>query len=105
MSGDSQLALTRVPAELRDEGRWRLPSSLRSLLEEIEERTARLLTRTNEYGYDPFGFDPEYARGMIALMGLMHRHWFRVETRGIDRIPESRVLLIGNHAGNILMSR
>lgn len=77
-----------------------MPGPLRGLLDEIAGRTARLPTQLNEYGYDRFGFDPDYARGMIATMALMYRYWFRVETRGIDRVPRGRVLLIGNHAGN-----
>jgi 1-acyl-sn-glycerol-3-phosphate acyltransferase len=31
---------------------------------------------------------------------LLYRHWFRVETHGIDRLPSGRMLLISNHAGN-----
>jgi 1-acyl-sn-glycerol-3-phosphate acyltransferase len=33
-------------------------------------------------------------------MVLAYRHWFRVETSGVDRVPKGRVLLISNHAGN-----
>jgi 1-acyl-sn-glycerol-3-phosphate acyltransferase len=57
-------------------------------------------TQLNEYGFDSFGFNPDYARSLMATMALMYRHWFRVETHGIDRVPRGRVLLIGNHAGN-----
>ena len=81
-------------------GRWPLPESIRSLAREIEERVARIPTRLNEYGYDPFGFDPTYANGLAVGAALIYRRWFRVETRGIERVPDGRVLLIGNHAGN-----
>lgn len=97
MSETSPLVLAHEPEETRKG--W-LPSSLGSLLEEIDDRNAQLPTRLNEYGFDPFGFDPTYARKMIAAMVLFYRHWFRVETSGIDRIPKGRVLLISNHAGN-----
>jgi len=80
--------------------RWYLPGALRRLSERIDARIARLPTRINEYGYDPFGFEPGYARGMLLFMALVYRYYFRVETRGIERVPEGRVLLIGNHAGN-----
>jgi len=79
---------------------WLLPAPLRTLAREIDERIARIPTRLNEYGYDPFGFDPSYARPLLLAMTLIYRHWFRVETRGIERVPPGRVLLIANHAGN-----
>ncbi len=77
-----------------------LPRPMRSMLRELEERIARIPTRLNEFGYDPFGFDPEYARPLLLLMMLVYRHWFRVETTGVEKVPEGRVLLIANHAGN-----
>jgi 1-acyl-sn-glycerol-3-phosphate acyltransferase len=80
--------------------RWNLPPPLRGVAEEVQGRLARIPTRINEYGFDPFGLDPNYAQTMMLLMTLIYRHYFRVETRGIDRIPAGRVLLIGNHAGN-----
>ena len=73
---------------------------MRDLLEEIEERTARIPTRVNEYGFDRFGFDPNAARMSMSLMAWVYRYYLRVETRGIEKVPEGRVLLIANHAGN-----
>jgi 1-acyl-sn-glycerol-3-phosphate acyltransferase len=69
-------------------------------MREIDERIARIPTRLNEYGYDPFGFDPSYARRTVLLMSFFLRYWFRADVRGIENVPEGRVLLIGNHAGN-----
>jgi 1-acyl-sn-glycerol-3-phosphate acyltransferase len=79
---------------------WLVPPPLRPLVREIDERIARVPTRVNEYGFDPFGFDPEFARPLLLGLTLVYRHYFRVETRGIERVPPGRVLLIGNHAGN-----
>ena len=73
---------------------------MRPFAREIEERLARIPTRLNEYGYDPFGFDPEYSRSLMTVMSLIYHYWFRVETKGVERVPEGRVLLIANHAGN-----
>ncbi len=87
-------------ASARRGRRWGLPGSLGQLMREIDERIARIPTRINEYGYDPFGFDPGFARPLLLTMAAFYRHWFRVETRGVERIPAGRVLLIGNHAGN-----
>jgi 1-acyl-sn-glycerol-3-phosphate acyltransferase len=80
--------------------RWPIPGGLQPLFAEIDERIARLPTRLNEYGYDPFGMDPEFGRPLLAAMILAYRYWFRVDARGVDNVPEGRVLLIGNHAGN-----
>ncbi len=98
MSEQSRLAL--VPETPKPDNGWSLRNPMRSLLEEIDKRNAQLPTRLNEYGFDPFGFDPNYARSLIAAMVLAYRYWFRVETSGIDRVPKGRVLLISNHAGN-----
>ncbi len=77
-----------------------LPGSLRDLIEETQERASFLPTRINEYGYDRFGFDPELARRVMLFTAIVYRNYFRVETQDIERVPEGRVLLIGNHAGN-----
>ena len=85
------------PTERR-EG-W-LPRPLGRLVDEIDERLARVPTRLNEYGYDPFGMDPDYGRRLALALALAYRYWFRAEARGIENVPEGRVLLVGNHAGN-----
>lgn len=77
-----------------------LPSPLRGLLDEIDARTERIPTRLNEYGFDSFGFDPRVARVPMLVMSMVYRHYFRVETSGVEKVPQGRVLLIGNHAGN-----
>jgi 1-acyl-sn-glycerol-3-phosphate acyltransferase len=73
---------------------------LRALERELRTRLARVTTRRNEYGYDAFGADPQAVTAMLLPIALLYRHWLRVETHGIERVPEGRVLLIANHAGN-----
>lgn len=88
-------------AKLAPRGRrWPLPEPLRSLSDELEARAALLPTPLNEYGVDPFGYDPEYARPFMLPAALLYRYWLRVETEGIENVPRGRVLLIANHAGN-----
>jgi 1-acyl-sn-glycerol-3-phosphate acyltransferase len=94
-------AVVPVPGPAsRPRRRWPLPAVLRSVADEIDLRTARLPTKLNEYGYDSFGLDPTYTRPLMIPLALIYRYYFRVETRGIENVPEGRVLLIGNHAGN-----
>lgn len=79
---------------------WWLPTQAWDLWSEVDARAHRLATRTNEYGYDPFGFDPQWSVPLLVPMALVYRHWLRVRTHGIENVPDGRVLLIANHAGN-----
>lgn len=55
----------------------------------------------NEYGVDPYGFSLEYALSAIGPFLWLYKHYFRVETHGIERVPAGRVLLVANHSGQI----
>lgn len=102
MARRGRALVPRAPA--RDAGsglaRRLLPPPLAALQREIEERLAAIPTTLNEYGVDPFGFDPRYAASTLLPMAVLYRWWLRVETHGIERVPAGRVLLIANHAGN-----
>ena len=78
-----------------------LPLSARGLEREIKERLRRVPNQINEYGFDPYGLRLESARRMALPVALLYRYYFRVETFDIDRVPEGRVLLIANHAGQL----
>ncbi len=93
-------ALQRVPARRGRRTLLPLPPPLARLQREVEARIAELPTRLNEYGFDRFGADPRWGMALTLPMALLYRHWLRVETHGIERVPEGRVLLIANHAGN-----
>jgi 1-acyl-sn-glycerol-3-phosphate acyltransferase len=80
-----------------------LPPPVRSLENEIQERMLRIPTKLNAYGYDAWGFHPDTARRALVFTALLYRYWFRVETYGIERLPAGRVLLIGNHAGQVAL--
>ncbi len=79
-----------------------LPLQLRALSDEVEQRLSRVPSDLNEYGYDPFGMCPREVRPVMLVLAFLYRHYFRVETRGIENVPTGRVLLIPNHAGNTL---
>ncbi len=56
----------------------------------------------NDYGYDPFGFEPEFLKYVAPFAFWLYRHYFRVEVHGIENIPASGpFLLISNHTGQI----
>lgn len=78
------------------------PLAVREQIERISKRLDRIATGLNEYGYDPFGYDPRLGQQTAALMALLYHYYFRVETIGIEKIPAGRVLLIANHAGNTI---
>ncbi|MGB5695317.1 MAG: lysophospholipid acyltransferase family protein [Polyangiales bacterium] len=46
-------------------------------------------------------FDPEFMRKLVPKMELFGSY-FGAEVRGMDRVPQSPVLLIGNHSGGII---
>jgi 1-acyl-sn-glycerol-3-phosphate acyltransferase len=60
-----------------------------------------LPTRQNEYGYDSFGFHREEAKVAVLIARFFHRDYFRVETHGIEHVPDGRVLLVANHSGQL----
>jgi 1-acyl-sn-glycerol-3-phosphate acyltransferase len=68
---------------------------------EVEARLARLVAPQNEYGVDPFGLDLSFVKASMAPALWLYKHYFRVETHGIDRVPPGRVLLVANHSGQI----
>ena len=75
------------------------PPSFDGLESEIRERLTTAQLDLNEYGFDPYGFQPEEAARMFLPSALLYRHYFRVDTFDIERVPSGRVLVIGNHAG------
>jgi 1-acyl-sn-glycerol-3-phosphate acyltransferase len=84
---------------------WRQikPGTLSELNEEIAARLRRMPTRLNEYGYDPWGLDVDTTRRALVVCTLLYRHYFRVETHDIENLPDGRVMVISNHAGQIAL--
>lgn len=56
-----------------------------------------------DYSVDEFGFDPEFTTTIfLPLLRPLVRHWFRVEVRGVENLPEcGPALLVSNHAGTM----
>ena len=68
---------------------------------ELTERLDRLEVQLNEYGVDPFGFDPEMVRLAAPIAHFFYKNYFRVQTFGLENVPSGRVMLISNHSGQI----
>ena len=54
-----------------------------------------------EYEVDEFGFDPEFNELMLMpIARLLYQHWFRVQMRGLEHIPDTgAALVVTNHSG------
>ena len=76
-----------------------VPGPLRALDAELEDRLSKAPLRLNSYGYDPYGLHPEAARRLLLPAALLYRHYFRVETHGIEQVPSGRAILVANHSG------
>ncbi|WP_246604614.1 lysophospholipid acyltransferase family protein [Chloracidobacterium aggregatum] len=68
---------------------------------EVDARMRQIPTAVNEYGYDSWGLHPGTARYGYSLFARLYRHYWRVQTYGIEHVPPGRVLLIGNHSGQL----
>ncbi|MEM7447848.1 MAG: lysophospholipid acyltransferase family protein [Myxococcota bacterium] len=69
--------------------------------EDLQQRLDRLVVSQNEVGFDPFGFDPETGRYVLAIAALLHRRYFRSEVFGIENFPAGRALVVANHSGQL----
>ncbi len=60
---------------------------------------------TGEYYVDDFGFDPELLdRVIMAPFRPLYSKYFRVETRGLENVPDSGgALVVANHSGTIAL--
>lgn len=58
---------------------------------------------TGEYDVDDFGFDPDLTEHvLLPPLRPLYDKWFRVETRGLDNVPDvGGALVVANHSGTI----
>jgi 1-acyl-sn-glycerol-3-phosphate acyltransferase len=78
-----------------------VPLRLREIEREIEARVSRSPTRVNEFGFDPYGFKPDVVRRSSLPAVLLYRYYFRTECHDLKNVPQGRVLLVANHAGQL----
>lgn len=77
-------------------------------LGELEQKLAGALAFlrrrvTGDYSVDEFGFDPDLSDNVLAAMFRpLYKNWFRVETRGLDNVPDTgSALVVANHSGTL----
>ena len=58
---------------------------------------------TGDYDVDDFGFDPDLTENvLLPPLRPLYDKWFRVETRGLDNVPDTGgALVVANHSGTI----
>jgi 1-acyl-sn-glycerol-3-phosphate acyltransferase len=66
----------------------------------VEEAIAAVPVELSPLGYDPWGYCPSEATLYYSLAFQIYRY-FRPEVRGLENLPPGRVLIIGNHSGQL----
>jgi len=58
---------------------------------------------TGDYEVDDFGFDPDLTdHVLLPPLRPLYNKWFRVETRGLDNVPDTGgALIVANHSGTV----
>ncbi len=82
----------------------RLPKRIRNMVYDPEVLgKVDLISRENlgELGYDPFGYNPDILKKILPVVLFLYRVYFRTQVFDIDRVPDKRVVLVANHAGQI----
>jgi 1-acyl-sn-glycerol-3-phosphate acyltransferase len=76
---------------------------LKNLIQsEVQTRLDELDLDFNVYGYDPVGISRDHLGVFYSMLGFFYKQYFRVESSGLEHIPESgRAMLIGNHSGSL----
>ncbi|MDP3277710.1 MAG: lysophospholipid acyltransferase family protein [Deltaproteobacteria bacterium] len=69
---------------------------------EIAARVRTLELPFGADGIDPFGVSQRDLAWSYTLLGRLYRHYFRVQTQGIEHVPDrGRAMLVGNHSGGV----
>jgi 1-acyl-sn-glycerol-3-phosphate acyltransferase len=68
---------------------------------DVQEKIAAQHSQCNEFGFDPYGFSPDYALAAAAPFLWLYKNYFRVQAQGLENIPPGRVILVSNHSGQL----
>jgi 1-acyl-sn-glycerol-3-phosphate acyltransferase len=69
---------------------------------ELWDRIRNMDAGQNEYGFDPFGFQPEFLKYVGGPASFIFNDYFRTDVFDIENIPnDGAVMLISNHSGQV----
>ncbi|MCB9654482.1 MAG: acyltransferase family protein [Deltaproteobacteria bacterium] len=69
--------------------------------ERLRVKASQLKANLGEMGVDPFGYDPEVVQYTALPLAWLYERYFRCITKGLENVPDGRVLLVGNHSGQL----
>ncbi|MBK8014227.1 MAG: acyltransferase family protein [Deltaproteobacteria bacterium] len=69
--------------------------------ERLRAKARHLKANLGEMGVDPFGYDPEVVQYTALPLAWLYERYFRCITKGLENVPDGRVLLVGNHSGQL----
>src|SRR3954468_21785000 len=97
-----------IPFEQREQRTTPEPPTAPRDVPEWERKVAGALAflrrrLTGDYEVDDFGFDPDLTdHVLLPPLRPLYNKWFRVETRGLDNVPDTGgALIVANHSGTI----
>lgn len=69
---------------------------------ELDDQLNKIEKPVGTLGYDPWGFNTDTNKIVYSLFSNIYHKYFRVQTTGIENIPDKGpVLIIGNHSGQL----
>ncbi len=101
MRGILEKLRSTVSSDLLDLDTWKgiwyvVNYSLQSQADTVKRRAR------GEYETDDWGLDPEFVGALQPFLSFLYRTYWRVETSGLDNIPdEGAALLTSNHSGQL----
>jgi 1-acyl-sn-glycerol-3-phosphate acyltransferase len=78
--------------------------SRRLVTPELEALLDRIPKPVGSFGYDAWGYDESLVKLTAGMVKLLYDKYFRVVAHGLENVPaQGRVLIIGNHSGQLPM--
>jgi 1-acyl-sn-glycerol-3-phosphate acyltransferase len=69
---------------------------------ELNQQLDKINKPVGSLGYDPWGFNTDTNKIVLAMFSGVYNKYFRVETKGIENVPDTGpVLIIANHSGQL----
>jgi 1-acyl-sn-glycerol-3-phosphate acyltransferase len=68
----------------------------------LDKKLEKIEKPVGSLGYDPWGFNKDTNKFVFSLFSSVYEKYFRVQTHGIENVPDSGpVLIIANHSGQL----